>query len=205
MTTDVQTAPLTQNRAAAARGTLVRAFWEDPFIRHVFPDEDKRQRPLDWFFKFGVGYGLRYGAVDATGATDGVAVWLPPGASKMTMPRLIRSGFPRAPLAFGLSSFQRFFKAMNLFEHLEEQNMPGPHWHLFLLGVDPSRQGQGVGGALMALKLPEVDASGLPCYLETALERNLPFYRRHGFEVVTEQDLPAEGPPFWTMVRPPAE
>jgi GNAT superfamily N-acetyltransferase len=72
-----------------------------------------------------------------------------------------------------------------------------------LLGVDPPRQGQGVGGALIAPVLAKTDAAGVPCYLETMKTRNVPFYRKHGFEVVVEDDLPGGGFHFWTMRRDP--
>jgi MFS family permease len=52
-----------------------------------------------------------------------------------------------------------------------------PHWYLWLLGVDPDRQGQGVGSALLAPILARADAEGLPCALETLTERNVWFYR----------------------------
>ena len=69
------------------------------------------------------------------------------------------------------------------------------------LGVEPDRQGQGIGSALIQPVLGRADAEGLPCYLETTKERNVTFYRRHGFDVVAEGDLPDLGPPFWTMRR----
>jgi len=51
--------------------------------------------------------------------------------------------------------------------------------------------------------LEHCDADGLPCYLESSKQRNVPFYRRHGFEVVEEVHLPGDGPPIWTMWREP--
>ena len=42
--------------------------------------------------------------------------------------------------------------------------------------------------------LAHCDREGLPCYLESSKERNVPFYRRHGFEVVQEVPLGADGP-----------
>jgi hypothetical protein len=51
--------------------------------------------------------------------------------------------------------------------------------------------------------LSHCDREGMPCYLESSKERNVPFYRRHGFEVVQEVPLGAEGPSIWTMWREP--
>ena len=51
--------------------------------------------------------------------------------------------------------------------------------------------------------LERADRDRLPCYLETAKEINVSFYKKHGFEVVVEDDLPGGGPRFWTMKRDP--
>jgi GNAT superfamily N-acetyltransferase len=71
------------------------------------------------------------------------------------------------------------------------------------LGTAVEQQGKGVGGALMRPVLDHCDAEGIPCYLESSKERNIPFYRRHGFEVVEEVPLPGDGPSLWTMWREP--
>ena len=44
--------------------------------------------------------------------------------------------------------------------------------------------------------------AGHPCYLETHTERNVRFYQRHGFAVVSETNIPEDGPHFWLMARP---
>jgi hypothetical protein len=45
------------------------------------------------------------------------------------------------------------------------------------------------------------DAEGLPCYLETETPGNVAYYRRHGFDVRSEWDVP-DGPHMWGMLRP---
>ena len=77
------------------------------------------------------------------------------------------------------------------------------HWYLPLIGVDPPRQGKGLGGDLMQVALARADADRVPCYLENTKERNLPFYAKHGFEVIVEINVPGGGPTIWTMKREP--
>jgi hypothetical protein len=48
-----------------------------------------------------------------------------------------------------------------------------------------------------------LDAEGIPGYLESSNERNLPLYRRYGFEVTGEIVLPEDGPIIWPMWRDP--
>jgi GNAT superfamily N-acetyltransferase len=103
----------------------------------------------------------------------------------------------------GDEAFGRFGQALGHLDLLHRAAVPPEHWYLMLLGVDPPRQGQGVGGALIAPVLAKADAANLPCYLETTKTRNVPFYRKHDFEVVVEDDLPGGGFHFWTMRRDP--
>jgi hypothetical protein len=51
--------------------------------------------------------------------------------------------------------------------------------------------------------LERADRENLPVYLWTAKARNVPFYQRHGFEVVTEGVEPTSGIRFWTCRRMP--
>ncbi|MGO9344480.1 MAG: GNAT family N-acetyltransferase [Acidimicrobiales bacterium] len=82
--------------------------------------------------------------------------------------------------------------------------MDVPHWYLVLLGCDPAWQRQGHGSALLAPVLQRADEDGIPAYLETQKQENLPWYRRHGFEVV--QEITARGcPRMWAMRRDPRE
>ena len=79
---------------------------------------------------------------------------------------------------------------------------PASHWYHSARGVEPDRQGEGIGSAHLAPVLAEADASAVPCYLETAVGRNVLLYERHGFDVVEELVLPATDVHGWLMRRP---
>jgi ribosomal protein S18 acetylase RimI-like enzyme len=89
------------------------------------------------------------------------------------------------------------------FAAIERHHPDDPHWYLSVIGVAPDRQGQGLGSALLGHVLARCDADRVHAYLETSNRRNLPLYRRHGFQVREQFDVP-EGPPIWTMWRDPA-
>ena len=69
-----------------------------------------------------------------------------------------------------------------LFEQMATYHPTEPHWYLPLIGVDPAHQGEGHGDALMVYALARCDRDRAPAYLESSNPRNIPFYRRHGFE-----------------------
>ena len=75
-----------------------------------------------------------------------------------------------------------------------------PHIHLGPIGVDPRRQRQGIGSALMARYIEHLDQEKSPGYLETDRPENVEFYKKFGFAVKHEEEI--IGTPTWTMWRP---
>ena len=63
------------------------------------------------------------------------------------------------------------------------------HWHLGPIGVLPAYQGSGIGSILMDRFCKEVDACMTKAYLETDLEKNVRFYEKFGFKVVSESEI----------------
>lgn len=84
------------------------------------------------------------------------------------------------------------------FDALEERHPREPHWYLATLGVDPTLQGRGLGGALLRAWLATTGAH--PVYLETDRAENLPFYAREGFDVIERTRV--LGAWVWCMQRP---
>ena len=187
-------------RDAASR-ILCRAFQEDPMLVHIVPDPGVRERVMPWFFDVTLRYGMLYGHVQVRAEQDGAAIWLTPGNTTMTPWRMVRTGLMSAPFKFGIGGFQRMMDIVGTVEKAHKRLAAGEHWYLMGIGVDPSRQGRGVGSALLSEQLQRIDTVGLPTYLETMNADNLPFYRRHGFEVGEQVQIP-NGPFVWAMLRP---
>ena len=78
---------------------------------------------------------------------------------------------------------------------------PADHWYLAFLGVETARQGQGLGSILMKQSIRHVDEQGMPAYLESSNPQNIPFYQRHGFEVIETIEVD-DFPPITPMARP---
>ncbi len=204
MTTATNTIRARPDQLRESGAVLARAFDDDPMMTYILPDDAARMKSGAWFFTAAAKYGNKFGEIYTTAdGVEGDAIWLPPGQQKVSPWRMAQVGMLAAPLHFGFSAFGRFLTVVNHVEHLHDRDMPQPHWYLMVLGVDPPRQGQGVGGALIAPKLAQADAEALPCYLETMKARNVTFYEKHGFAIVHEGDIPKGGPHFWTMKRMP--
>jgi ribosomal protein S18 acetylase RimI-like enzyme len=184
-------------------GVFARAFQDDPFWLYVTPDEEVRARQLHDWFPVGIRYGTTYGTLDThgDGPVTGAALWLPPDKQQMTWWRMLRTGMLRTRSILGRASFARLNGAGKALDGSRARLMPPDARYLWILGVDPAHQGRGQGAATIGIGLARTDAARKPAYLETYKERNLAFYGRHGFEVLTAE-RPPEGPPFWTLLRP---
>jgi ribosomal protein S18 acetylase RimI-like enzyme len=176
---------------------LARAFDDDPVQRWVFPGIRVRARYGAAFFRWSLWRCMDQQVSWTTDDLAGAAVWMLPDRWQVTIPQLAQLGRLaglgvrwRGPLVmWGLTAVER--------RHPDDR-----HLYLAVLGVDPLRQGAGVGSRLLAPGLELCDRDGLPAYLETAKERNVSFYSRHGFRVTGRLRLPA-GPPVWLMRREP--
>ena len=182
---------------------LALAFLDDPIYHTLIPDPNDRRRSLDALWTALITTSSRYGMVDTTPDIAGVACWLAPGNADLSMWQMIRTGLalPRAMMQFPADSRKRFLEMVNRTDRVRRQNMPEPHWYLWALGVEPARQGQGIGGALLAHGMARADREARPCYLETETESNVAFYARREFEIVHEGEI--VGLRLWSMLRTP--
>ena len=164
-------------------GVLARSFDADPIFRAILPDDAHRARALpvlfvEWLRRLHVPLETSYTTDDRAGA----AMWSPPDRWHIGV-------FQQAAMAPRMLSALggRTLTALRVLLAVESPHpRRPPHYYLRVIGCEPSRQGQGVGAALLGPILERCDADGVGAYLESSNERNVPFYRRHGFEVVGE-------------------
>lgn len=94
----------------------------------------------------------------------------------------------------------RLFEIVALLDEYHPQDRL--HFHLQWAGVEPERQGQGIGSALLEPVLQRADRDGMPAYTEGTSMRNRRLYEREGFRLLSEI-APAGGPPLFRMWREP--
>lgn len=201
---------LVEPQIPQASEVLARAFHDYPMFTLIFPDADERARSLPILWDAAIRYSLTYGEVYTTADGNAVACWLAPGNEKMTFWRLLGTGFglPQAMLHFSEDARQRTLDIVDAMDLVHEREvgraeLVQPPWYLWLLGVDPAFQGQGLARQLIMPQLARCDADERACYLETAAEANVAFYRKLGFEVVSEDVVPDHDLRFWAMLRRP--
>ena len=194
---------LPESKMNDAADLLARAFFDDPLMLYLFPDDLERRGMGKRFFLPNMKHAAQLGQLYTTNSFKGVAVWrffgIEPDAEKGS------ADDPRAqlPANMGADAFQRLMNVVQCTTEIHRKLMQVQHCYLLFLGVDTGWQGKGIGGLLIKPVLNMADEKGLPCYLETNKAINVEFYRKQGFEVGEERQIPAGGPYVWGLVRSP--
>jgi ribosomal protein S18 acetylase RimI-like enzyme len=176
MITPIIKTAVTASDEASIIDVLVRANWADPAARWVWPDS---QRFLTHFPSFVRAFGGKAFAHRSAYYIDGyigAALWLPPdvhpdeNALIALLQRTVSDQIQKDVFA--------------VFEQMGRYHPSEPHWYLPLMGVDPSQQSKGFGSALLQHILIQFDRDNKLAYLESSNPRNIPLYKRHGFELL---------------------
>ena len=176
MITPIIKTAATASDEASIIDVLVRANWADPAARWVWPDS---QRFLMYFPSFVRAFGgkaFAHGSAYYIDGYIGAALWLPPdvhpdeNALIALLQRTVSDQIQKDVFA--------------VFEQMGRYHPNEPHWYLPLMGVDPSQQSKGFGSALLQHILIQFDRDNKLAYLESSNPRNIPLYKRHGFELL---------------------
>ncbi len=183
--------PASQRRSAYA--TLTIAFSADPIMRWLYPEAELFMAEFPGLLEVYGGKSFAAQAAWRAGSSSAVSLWLPP--------RVDVDGEAFVDYMIRTVAADKHDELLSVVEQMGERHPPEPVWYLALLGVDAALQGQGLGAQLMTHDLKIVDHDHLPAYLDSSNPSNVPFYERHGFEVVGEARA-GGAPPIVSMLRP---
>lgn len=188
-----------RTRMPVPAAVLAKAFLDDPVARWPLPDgvddlEDRLRSMFTWGYENLCDLDMVWETPDGAGA----AVWVPPGGAELLIASDVAVRERLATLTFDDAA-----RYGVLWDWIEARLPDEPHWLLDAIGVDPQRQGEGIGGAMVAWGVTKADADGVPAVLETGRERTVRFYERYGFSVIERADAPGGGPTVWFMRREP--
>ncbi len=173
--------------------TMAAAFERDPLWTWAFPNA----KHIAVLWRFFIGSALRYPCVWIAGDYAAASVWIPPGGSELTeeeeeqvVSLLAELIGPRAP------------EVMQLLDRFEASHpRERPHYYLSLVGTHPDHRGRGLGMALLAENLRDMDSEGVPAYLESSNPDNNRRYERLGFRPIGEFTTPDGARTVTTMWR----
>ncbi|MFH9004368.1 GNAT family N-acetyltransferase [Streptomyces afghaniensis] len=179
---------------------LDEAFQDDPVSGWVFPGAEDRRANHPGLMAAFTDIVLEAGRIDLTEDGSACALWLSMPAddhdadAEDDSPAQVRQAVD--PDNERIEAIARLTAAIH--------PSGRAHEYLWMIGVVPGRQGEGLGTALIESVLDRCDREGLPAYLEASSARSRKLYERLGFELAGPVlDLPEGGPTMWPMWREP--
>ncbi len=187
---------LVPEQLPAALSSLTLAFAADPNFRYMYQDPHSYLKHFPRFVEAFGGGAVTNKTGFALPDMSAVALWFAPGEHAEDEPilEIFLETVPQDMQEEGMEVFERIGTA-----HAAQ---PEKHWYLAVLGVESGKQGLGLGSVLMKQCLRLVDDDNMPAYLESSNPQNIPFYERHGFEIVETIEV-GNNPPITPMARPP--
>jgi ribosomal protein S18 acetylase RimI-like enzyme len=173
---------------------VVRAFEADPAARWSWPDSQQYFMHFPSFVRAVGGKAITHRSAYYVDGYAAAALWLPPNV------------YPDEDKLTSLAQrtvsekIQKDF--LSVFEQMGHYHPSEPHWFLPFMGVDPSQQGKGFGSALLQHTLIRCDRENKLAYLESSNPRNIPLYKRHGFEILGSIQV-GTSPTIAPMLRRP--
>lgn len=177
-----------------------RAFDDDPVLNFIAKPDARRSERIRMMMDLGLRkMTFPFGETYVADGFEGAALWNPPDGR----PHGLLNDLSMMPAMLRVAGVSQLPRVVGALQMMDKKHPKQPHYYLLAIGVEPSLQGRGIGGQLMAPVLERADREQMPAYLESSKEKNLPLYQRNGFEVVERLDLPSGGPPVWLMWREP--
>lgn len=207
---------VTRPELGEAARILADAFDDYPMFTRTLPDPVRRAAglPLMWRALAEQFDRDPLGAVDlAPDPTEddgdlspsrmvGATIWGDGTRCDLPLPAAVRYGHLRFALACGLRDALRLSSLQDEINAVHHEIVTEPHLYLLGIGVRRGHRGRGVGSELLRRGHARADEQGLPCYLETNLERDVALYVRHGYVVVRRGVV--HGLDTWYLLRPAA-
>jgi len=196
------TEPLRPEDIGAAAGVLARAFRDNPGMLALFKDDspEVRLRLLEPCMRGFIEAVCRFGAAEIVkDAGTIVAVSLSFGPGQFPPPFRSQFTMAKGPIRAGIKRALRFAR---IDQEMRRRHPHYPHWYLWFLGVEPTRQGQGLGSRLLVSLAEKAHRDRAACYLETDKQSSVRLYEKHGYKVESEEVLSGFDLKLWFMKRP---
>jgi len=164
---------------------LTRSFDDNKSVNFVVKQDHNRVDRIRNLMDYSFNMCNQFGEVWISDDKQACALVLFPDKKRLTFRTLLWD----LKLAFSVVGLDRVTSILRREAMVKANHPKEPIAYLWFLGVNPQTQGRGVGGALIQELVQRYKKKKRPIYLETSMQKNLPFYKKFGFEIFHTLEL----------------
>lgn len=163
---------------------LVHSFADNKSINYIVKQDSRREARLRKLMAYSFEICYRFGEVYLTEDKKACALILFPHKKRSLSAILLD-----LDLAFSVIGLSNLKKVLSRESKIKQLYPKEPYCYLWFIGVNPADQHKGIGKALLKEILKKAEIQGLPVYLETSANRNVPWYEQFGFATYKKLDF----------------
>lgn len=164
---------------------LTHSFADNKSVNYIVKQDGKKDLRLRRLIEYSFNYCYWFGQVLLSNDKQACALIMYPDKKKITLKSVIAD----IKLVVGCTGIGNLKKAMRRENAIKEKHPQSLFTYLWFIGVKPENQKKGNGTVLLTEIIAERKNNNRPVLLETSVERNLPWYKKHGFETYAELDF----------------
>lgn len=170
---------------ALVKNILSKSFDKNQSVNYIAQQDELREKRVTALMDYSFEICFNYGNVYLSDDNKACALVLYPDQKKTTFKSILED----VKLLFNCVGLSNIGKAMKREAAIKQIQPDTPMYYLWFIGVEPDSQGTGIGTKLMNDVIEDSEAKSRSIFLETSTQRNLPWYKKFGFDVYGDLDL----------------
>lgn len=164
---------------------LTKSFETNQSVNYIVKQDQKRLKRIKSLMDYSFEVCYLFGDVFLSDNNKACALVLYPDKKKTT----IKSIMLDIALILSCVGIENIKKALNREAMIKKIQPKEAMYYLWFIGVDPAYQGSGIGSTLLNELIQDSQKQKRNIYLETSTLKNLPWYKKFGFEIYNELSL----------------
>lgn len=164
---------------------LTKSFDTNQSVNYIVKQDDKRAKRVSALMDYSFEVCYLFGEVFLSDDKKACALITYPDKKKTT-PKSILLDAKLILSCVGLKNIKKTLAREAMINKIQPKELK---YYLWFIGVDPEYQNVGIGSVLLNEIIKDSEHKKRPIYLETSTLKNLPWYKKFGFDIYHELDL----------------
>lgn len=164
---------------------LTKSFDTNQSVNYIAKQDGKRLKRISALMDYSFEVCYMFGDVFLSDDRKACALILYPDKKKTTLKSILLD----IKLIFSCIGIENIKKALARESKIKQLQPKELMYYLWFIGVDPEYQNEGIGSILLDEIIKDSKQKQRPIYLETSTLKNLPWYKKYGFQVYNELEL----------------